>query len=505
MLSQSEIIKRAIERVADAEIEKKTAPCFRTYKAIVTEAPNGTTCKVRLVGDETILTLPYASKLSEITAGKFVWVGAFYNVDNSFSNAIVWETLKMDVGGGGSTVTVDDTLSTTSTNPVQNAVITRNMNALPHDGIYYLTNNGSIAADTAKPYYAARWITTNDNVTSYFDGMTVAVKVPVAGNGTYGTVLSINGLGEHPVIRNVSTMVSTTYGVGCMLVLTYDANASGSAYINSNSATSIQGVWKVSDYDSTIVYRLEQYYTTPAVNANAGALYRYEICFSKFDGSLVPANNQSNKATTYTKALNDEPFDPFGNIYYYLSTTTVAAGADVAANTLYRVYLADSRYSFNINSSGTEGTTALSVHEPVYVKALYNKTTKTATLTQDLTSANYLERSGLVQSLPTTNPNTGLATNQIYIYIYLGHAYSKYQVDLAAIHQVYAWSNASSMMTNYFGIDEPQIVINNTVITPDANGQIDLTSAINALISSQSPSYTQKTTFFNGTASVTEL
>ena len=481
MLSQSEIIKRAIERVADAEIEKKTAPCFRTYKAIVTEAPNGTTCKVRLVGDDTELTLPYASKLSEITAGKFVWVGAFYNVDNSFSNAIVWETLKMDVGGGGcgSTVTVD--------------------------GIYYLTNNGSIAADTTTPYYASRWITTNDNITSYFDGMTVAIKVPVAGNGTYGTVLSINGLGEHPVIRNVSTMVSTTYGVGCMLVLTYDANASGSAYINSSTAKTIQGVWKVSDYDSTIVYRLEQYYTTPDVNANAGTLYRYEICFSKLDGTLVPANNQSNKTTTYTKVLNDEPFDPFGNIYYYQSATAVEAGDPVAANTLYRVYLGDIRYSFNINSNGTAGTTALTSHKPIYIKALYNKTTKTATLTQDLTSANYLERSGLVQDLPSTNPNTGLSSNQMYIYILLGYAYNKYQFDLAALHQVYAWSNASSMMINYFGIDEPQIVINNTVITPDANGQIDLTSAINALISSQSPSYTQKTTFFNGTASVTEL
>lgn len=452
MLSQSEIIKRAIERVADAEIEKKTAPCFRTYKAIVTEAPNGTTCKVRLVGDDTELTLPYASKLSEITAGKFVWVGAFYNVDNSFSNAIVWETLKMEVGGGGgSTVTVDDTLSTTSTNPVQNAVITGKINSMPQDGIYYLTNNGSIAADTATPYYASRWITTNDNVTSYFDGMTVAFKVPVAGNGTYGTVLSINGLGEHPVIRNVSTMVGTTYGVGCMLVLTYDANASGSAYINSSSATTIQGVWKVSDYDSTIVYRLEQYYTTPAVNANAGALYRYEICFSKLDGTLVPANNQSNKTTTYNKVLNDEPFDPFGNIYYYLSTTTVEAGDPVAANTLYRVYLGDIRYSFNINSSGTAGTTALTSHEPIYIKALYNKTTKMATLTQDLTSANYLERSGLVQDLPSTNPNTGLASNQIYIYILLGYAYNKYQFDLAAIHQVYAWDTKAQSATVFFG------------------------------------------------------
>lgn len=131
MLSQSEVIKRAIERVADAEIEKKTAPCFRTYKAIITEAPNGTTCKVRLSGDDTELTLPYASKLSELTVGKYVWVGAFYNVDNSFSNAIVWETLKMDVGGGGGgSVTVDDALSTTSTNPVQNRVITNTVNAL---------------------------------------------------------------------------------------------------------------------------------------------------------------------------------------------------------------------------------------------------------------------------------------------------------------------------------------------------------------------------------------
>ena len=471
MLSQSEIIKRAIERVADTEIEKKTAPCFRTYKAIVTEAPNGTTCKVRLIGDDTELTLPYASKLSEITVGKFVWVGAFYNVDNSFSNAIVWETLKMDVGGGGgSTVTVDDTLSTTSTNPVQNAVITGKINSMPQDGIYYLTNNGSIAADTTTPYYASRWITTNDNVTSYFDGMTVAFKVPVAGNGTYGTVLSINGLGEHPVIRNVSTMVSTTYGVGCMLVLTYDANASGSAYINSSSATTIQGVWKVSDYDSTIVYRLEQYYTTPAVNANAGALYRYEICFSKLDGTLVPANNQSNKTTTYNKVLNDEPFDPFGNIYYYLSTTAVAAGDPVAANTLYRVYLGDIRYSFNINSGGTAGTTALTSHEPIYIKALYNKTTKMATLTQDLTSANYLERSGLVQDLPSTNPNTGLASNQMYIYILLGYAYNKYQFDLAALHQVYAWDTTAQSATAFFGESDTSA----STTDPDAFHKTDI-------------------------------
>ena len=482
MLSQSEIIKRAIERVADAEIEKKTAPCFRTYKAIITEAPNGTTCKVRLSGDDTELTLPYASKLSELTVGKYVWVGAFYNVDNSFSNAIVWETLKMDVGGGGGgSVTVDDALSTTSTNPVQNKVITNTINALPHDGIYYLENNGSVAAVTAKPYYAARWITTNDNlnVSAYYDGLTIAIRVPVAGNATYGTVLSVNGLGEHPVVRGTSTMIGTTYGVGSMLLLTYDANASANAYINSNSAISITGVWKLSDYDSINVYRLLQNYTTPAVNINAGILYRYELCFTKKDGTLIPANNVSNKTSTYTKVLNDEPFDPFGNIYYYYSTDPIDPTSEdntVASGTLYRMYLADARYSFNINSSGTAGTTALTSHNPVFIKALYNKTTQMATLTQDLTSSNYLVRSGLVQELPSTDPNTGLPANQMYIYIYLGHAYNKYQIDLACLHQIYAWDSNSQSATIFFGesgtsggTTDPN-AFHKTDIIPIANG-----------------------------------
>lgn len=348
---------------------------------------------------------------------------------------------------------VDTALSDTSENPVQNAVITDKINTMPQQGVYYLVNDGSIAADTTKPYYASRWITTNDNISSYFDGLTVAVKVPVAGNGTYGTVLSVNGLGEHPVIRNVSTMIGTTYGVGSMLVLTYDATATATAYINSNTASTITGVWKLSDYDSTIVYRLQQYYTTPRVNAGAGTLYRYEICFSKFDGSLVPANNQSNKATTYNKVLNDEPFDPFGNIYYYLSTATAAAGDPVGANILFRVYLADIRYSFNIDSGGAAGTTSLTTHDPVYIKCLYNKTTRMATLTQDLTSANYLERSGLVQSLPTADPNTELTGGEEYIYIYLGHTYSKYQVEMSVAHQVYHWSSYAETIEHFKGTD----------------------------------------------------
>lgn len=78
-------------------------------------------------------------------------------------------------------------------------------------------------------------------------------------------------------------------------------------------------------------------------------------------------------------------------------------------------------------------------------------------------------------------------------------------MELSVVHPVYAWDGVNNTMFNFHGIMPTTVVINGTTIKPDANGQIDLTSAINALISSHSPSYTQTTTFFGGTASVTEL
>lgn len=497
MLSESERIKRAIERVADAEIEKKTAPCFRTYKAIVTEAPNGATCKVRLCGDDTELELPYASKLASIPVGKYVWVGAFYNVDNSMSNAIVWDTLKFDISGG-STIVVDDALSTVSENPVQNKVITNTINTLPHEGIFYVTEANSVAAKTSKPYYSSQWNGTNANVTSYYTGLTIAFKIGVAGNGTYGTVLNINGLGQHPVLKNVSTMISTSYGVGSMIVLTYDASATGTVYINSNSSSTITGAWKVSDYDTTNVYQLRKNSGTIDVNANSGSLYRYMLCMTTMNEELIPFNNQSSsQTTTYTKVMNTTAFNPFGDIYWYISTTDLSAGEAAAASVLFRQYAYDIRYSLNIYSSGTAGTTALTSGKPVYLRCEFDPATGLATFTQSLTSTSYLERSSIVQALPTTNPDAGRmpTDNHFYIYIYLGQAYSKYQMELSVLHPVFYWNGANGNMEQFFGIP--------------STASKTFVNAVNALIDAKlanyQPSYTQTTTLFSGSASVESI
>lgn len=122
------------------------------------------------------------------------------------------------------------------------------------DGPFYVAGTNSIACVTTSPYYAARWKGTNDQITSLYTGLTINFKIDVAGNGSYGTVLNINGLGEHPVCANVSTYISTRYGVGCIITLIYDASQTATAYINSSSASTITGVWKIADYDSTNIY-----------------------------------------------------------------------------------------------------------------------------------------------------------------------------------------------------------------------------------------------------------
>lgn len=89
ILSESRKLREIIEIICEDVIKQKTLDCFRVYKAKVIEAPNGSVCSVQLVGDETVLALPYSSKTANVTEGSMVWVAVVYG---SFRNAIVWET-----------------------------------------------------------------------------------------------------------------------------------------------------------------------------------------------------------------------------------------------------------------------------------------------------------------------------------------------------------------------------------------------------------------------------
>lgn len=110
----------------------------------------------------------------------------------------------------------------------------------------YIVGTGT-AAKTSTPFCFSKWEASASEITSLYDGLTILYKVPVAGNGTYGTCLQLNSLGYHPVVVHTNSGVSTRYGVGAMVMLVYNSGLSGSVYgtsagANATAAASITGV-----------------------------------------------------------------------------------------------------------------------------------------------------------------------------------------------------------------------------------------------------------------------
>jgi hypothetical protein len=229
-------------------------------------------------------------------------------------------------------------------------------------------------------------------------------------------------------------MIGDRYSAGSTIMLVYNATQTATGYSNSASATTYTGCWQMEDYDSTNVYQLRDNNANMVISEGSINLYRYQLCFTNtLTGSLVPYNGVNNATTNYAKTLNEEFFDPFGPIYYYSSTTTVNAGSNAAASALFQHVHFDCRYSMNIQSDGTSGTTSLTPYKPVYVKAAFDGS-GLCHLVDNTSSTNYLKRSCIVQELPDSNPSD---RNYDYVFIYLGRASSKYQIELDVHHPIY--------------------------------------------------------------------
>ena len=124
-----------------------------------------------------------------------------------------------------------------------------------NNSLHYVTSVSGTAG--TKSVNRSIWTGTVSGVTSLYTGLTIQIKVPVAGVNV-GVVLDINNLGEHPVVHNVDSLVTTHYTVGSILTLVYDADQSASVTINS-TATSITGCWKLSLYDSNTDVQMRLY------------------------------------------------------------------------------------------------------------------------------------------------------------------------------------------------------------------------------------------------------
>lgn len=203
----------------------------------------------------------------------------------------------------------------------------------------------------------------------------------------------------------------------------------------SNFDACSQGLKQSGDSNTTSISNL--YYYNGSYIADS-PIYRYQLLFHVDEDRLTPLNNNNNVTGTTKTMLTDVEFDPFKDIFYYSSTTTIAANANIGASVLfYSISGIDMRYSFNITTS------AFIAHKNVYLIV-----TPTTNNKVKLASAD-----PLTQTLPITEDG--------YWYLLLGRSYSGYGMALYRDHPIYAYKNGKLMTIKPTNMQTTDIYVDN--------------------------------------------
>lgn len=231
--------------------------------------------------------------------------------------------------------------------------------------------------------------------------------------------ININGLGAKPVYGTMAAATRAT--------TLFNVNYTGFFVFNETRVEG--GCWDFyygyNSNDNTVGYNISEYFIgTKKVKT---AAQRYQLLLSCYDGLLLPVYSGTYSTAT-TKVLTTESFNPFGQIYYYNSTTDLAANASPAAATLQlqsAYTIVDLRYSFNTGSTLTAGNDIYLVCVP------------------QLDGSVKLHSTPIAYALPTSED--GL------VYKRLGKAYDTYRIILELHKPVYYYKNGA--IREWTGVD----------------------------------------------------
>lgn len=201
------------------------------------------------------------------------------------------------------------------------------------------TCTGTAAVTTSGSYNHAKWNVIDANITAYEPGQILVIKVPVAGDGTYGVGLRINTLDYKPVIAQTSTAIGTRYGVGSYIMLMYAPDVSASIYI-SNTKTSVKGCWIVlNDYDSGNDYTSIKLYGK--FNVDTYVAKSSLIARTDNDGYRSLVGSGFSDSTTATKIFNTTvnfKYSDNPEIFLYVGDETTASGKAASESYWYSAY-----------------------------------------------------------------------------------------------------------------------------------------------------------------------
>ena len=283
---------------------------------------------------------------------------------------------------------------------------------------FYGSAVGTAAVTTSGHRTSAIWDITDESVESLYDGMPITVRVPVAGNASYGTVIRFNGGDMHPVVFNVNSGISTRYGVGAFVVAHYDATQTATYYNNSNTAKTATGVWKVMDYDvnttpSESTFRVQSTFLNYNLSkVGTYGIHEFSIIMEDSEGHLQSLTTTGGASTT--KKCNPSAF-VLGNMWYANGSTTLPAGTVPSGYYLYDAFAVDFSYSSNCGTGLTTG------------KFMY----LVGSIGED--GYYYLDDIWWTQDLPSSDDGK--------VYIYVGNTYGANHVLLARSHPAYVYKD----------------------------------------------------------------
>jgi hypothetical protein len=142
------------------------------------------------------------------------------------------------------------------------------------NGVFYIEGTGSTAGT---------WLGSHTGITSYYKGLTIAYKIPVAGAST--TTLNINNLGAKTVRRNDSAL-TTHVPVNSVILLVYDGT-----------------YFRWSDYDANSYAYVRQYLTN-STNTEYPLLFRYDTDAPSSSSSYVTKYTRYDGAITVNPSTN---------------------------------------------------------------------------------------------------------------------------------------------------------------------------------------------------------
>lgn len=311
------------------------------------------------------------------------------------------------------------------------------------NGNHFITTTGTAAVTSSSAKYkSALW--NADTSLTLEDGLMVTIKVPVAGNNTTGTALSIdNGTSYHPVVTGVNANISTRYAVNAFITLVYNsaqASASNHYIGTAGTASKPTGCWVVvNDYDSGNSNTYDRTYHNGAVKALKATVA----------GNLIVGNSSG-----YWNLKTGDAFDITYPILY--AATATAAGSTRT----------DNYYSIPFTVTTTQAAAswpggAITAYKAIFIQGKLDGNTFTPISTTPLT-----------QVIPTAAEANG---NDYYIYV--GDAYSTTAAYLSQDHPIYWFKNGKFQLYNNAYVSSGTGYINGTEITTISGNATTATTA----------------------------